>query len=145
MQEFTINMITTGYPAYEGVWDLREKVLRAPLGLSLKNEDLSMDDEDLIITANEGDTLAGCIMMRAIDEDTIKFRQMAVYPQWQLKGIGRLLLQAAEQEAVSRGYKQVILHARKVAVPFYEKTNYVAIGDVFDEIGIPHQLMTKQL
>jgi predicted GNAT family N-acyltransferase len=35
------------------------------------------------------------------------------------------------------------LHARIVAVGFYEKMGYVRQGELFTEVGIPHVLMQK--
>ena len=50
-----------------------------------------------------------------------------------------------EEVARAAGFRTVRLHARLVVRDFYEKLGYVAEGGVFEEIGIPHTVMTKAL
>jgi ribosomal protein S18 acetylase RimI-like enzyme len=61
------------------------------------------------------------------------------------KGIGRALMNFAENIARDRGYKKVIMHARSNTTGFYEKVGYKIKGDQFTEITIPHYLMEKDL
>ena len=37
------------------------------------------------------------------------------------------------------------LHARQVAVPFYERLGYSIVGEPFEEVSIPHFKMEKGL
>ena len=37
------------------------------------------------------------------------------------------------------------MHARDTAVPFYEKLGYLCCGEPFEEVGIAHIKMQKQL
>lgn len=145
MEQVFIEAIRAGHPRYAAVWELREQVLRQPLGMSLRNEDLSMDNDDTIVIALHQDSVIGCIMLHNAGDGVVKFRQMAVEPAWQGKGIGRLLMTGAEQEAQRQGYSSVRLHARLVAAEFYTKTGYVQVGDLFTEVTIPHVLMVKRL
>jgi predicted GNAT family N-acyltransferase len=41
--------------------------------------------------------------------------------------------------------KSIELHARETAVPFYLNLKYLAIGNQFFEVDIPHFKMTKEL
>ena len=133
-------------PAYEGVWALREEVLRKPLGLSLRDEDLSGEvNETTIVAISAEGGILGCVMLRPVNEQELKLRQMAVATEIQGHGIGNQLLQEAEEFARSSGYRVITLHARVTAVPFYEKAGYVAAGDVFTEVEIPHLLMNKSI
>ena len=145
MHQVTISITNSAGPEYQQVWQLREDILRKPLGMSLKNEDLSMDAEDVIFIAKNGDDVIGCLMLHHLDSDTIKFRQMAVYDAWQGKNIGRLLMESAEKYAAEQGYRQVSLHARKVVSGFYTALGYKTVGDEFEEVGIAHLLMKKAL
>lgn len=76
---------------------------------------------------------------------TVRLRQMAVINDLQGKGIGKALMQFAENLARDRGYKKISMHARKNATGFYEKMGYVKVGNEFEEITIPHYLMQKKL
>ena len=70
---------------------------------------------------------------------------MAVFSGLQGKGIGKVLLQFAENIARDRGYKKIIMHARKTAVGFYEKLGYKITSPEFEEVTIPHYVMEKSL
>ncbi|MES1182016.1 MAG: GNAT family N-acetyltransferase [Flavobacterium sp.] len=75
----------------------------------------------------------------------MRLRQMAVLNDLQGKGVGRALMQFAENIARDHGYKTITMHARKHALGFYEKMGYKAKGNEFTEITIPHFVMEKQL
>lgn len=139
-----ITRINSTSPLYQPVWELREEILRKPIGLSLKNEDLSRDHDDVILVAQDGDKVVGCLML-AHKGDDLQMRQMAVYNEWQGKGIGRLLVQDAETYAAESGYDKIVLHARKVALGFYLNLGYTTYGDEFSEVGIPHYMMEKTI
>jgi N-acetylglutamate synthase-like GNAT family acetyltransferase len=144
MDNISISRINYSSPRYQEVWDLREEILRKPLGLSLKNDDMSRDLVDDIFFAENNGTIIGCLLMHRLNDDEVQLRAMAVYNEWQGKGIGRLLVEAAERFAWKKGYKTVVLHARKVAMGFYESMDYTVVGDEFVEVGIPHYHMEKQ-
>jgi N-acetylglutamate synthase-like GNAT family acetyltransferase len=143
MDAITIQIISADSPLYQQVWQVREDVLRRPLGRSLKNEDLSMDAQDVIFTAIQNSKVVGCVILHTIDLHQMKLRAMAVYPQWQGKSIGRLLVQHAERYVKEQDYKKIVLHARKVAAIFYSKLGYSIASDEFTEVGLPHVLMGK--
>lgn len=130
---------------YGQLWELREEVLRKPLGLSLKNEDLSWDNDDVMfIAANKGKVI-GCLMLHEVAGEDIKLRQMAVYNDWQGKGVGRMLVTEAEKFCSAKGYNRIVLHARKTALGFYKSLGYETRGEEFTEVGIPHFTMDKSV
>jgi predicted GNAT family N-acyltransferase len=145
MDGISIQQVSVDSPEYQQVYGLREAVLRVPIGLSLANEDLSKDGEDIILTASENDTIIGCLMLQRKDEEVIKFRQMAVADKLQGKGIGNLLIAAGEKLSKEKGYKKVVLHARESAYGFYLKAGYKVTSDLFTEVGIPHYVMEKDI
>lgn len=143
MNNITIYPVTWASPEYEQVWQLREEVLRRPLGMSLANEDLGMDTEDTILVAVYDQKVIGCVMLHHLDNSMVKLRQMAVYDQWQGHNIGRKLMQAAEELAEEMSYSIITFHARCSAIGFYEKLGYAVKGEEFTEVGIPHKVMEK--
>jgi predicted GNAT family N-acyltransferase len=146
MAPATIQTVTTQDREYAQVWALREAVLRKPLGLSLRDEDLSSEaSETIIAAANEAAEIIGCVMLRRISDEEVKLRQMAVATAYQGQGIGLALVRKAEEIARRDGYKTITLHARDLAVPFYLKAGYSAEGEPFSEVGIPHLTMNKTL
>ena len=75
----------------------------------------------------------------------MKMKQVVVATGHQGKGIGAKLIFAAEQLAVEKGYNFIYCHARDTAVPFYLKLNYKQVGEMFEEVTIPHWEMEKDL
>ncbi len=145
MDGIVIAHISSSSDKYRQVWELREEVLRKPLGLSLRNEDLSRDHTDVIFIAEEGQKVIATLMMHHIDERQIQLRAMAVSPEYQGKGVGSMLVKGAEKFSAEKGYVKIILHARKVAVDFYKSLGYKVVSDEFTEVGIPHYMMEKSI
>ena len=125
--------------------ELRYNLLRKPLRLQFDEEELNREKDDIHIGCFEDDHLEGCCLLTQTDPSTVRLRQMVVISGLQGKGIGRVLLQFAENIARDRGYKKIIMHARKSAVGFYEKLGYNVVGDEFEEVTIPHYVMEKKL
>jgi ribosomal protein S18 acetylase RimI-like enzyme len=70
---------------------------------------------------------------------------MAVLSGLQRRGIGRVIMNFAENVARDKGYKVLHMHARKSAVGFYQKLGYEIVGEEFEEVTIPHYEMQKAL
>lgn len=145
MNNITISRIDTNAPEYPQVFDLRDEILRKPLGMSLKNDDLSRDYIDTIFIAKQEDKVVGCLMLHHKDAQHLQLRQMAVANDMQGAGVGRQIVHAAEKFAAENGYGTMILHARKVAVGFYDRLGYAVTSDEFTEVGIPHYIMEKSM
>jgi len=69
--------------------------------------------------------------------------RLAVLAPWRGEGIGAALLAELTGLAHSAGHARAILNAQTRAVAFYERYGFVAIGDVFEEAGIPHRVMER--
>jgi len=140
-----IKQIDHGSKEYRQMVELRNEILRKPLGLSFKKEELTREKDDILIGAFEEDKMLGCCLLTKVDKDNVRLRQMAVQNNLQGKGIGAAMLNYAENVARDAGYKNMLMHARKTAVGFYEKLDYKVTGDEFEEITIPHVIMEKKL
>jgi predicted GNAT family N-acyltransferase len=145
MDPIHIQNINAQHPLFTQVFDLREKVLRKPLGISLHNEDTSADEKDVIWIAIKNHHVIACLMLKDQGKGVLKLRQMAVDADLQGKGIGRLLIQKAEKEAQNLGFSKIELHARQYAQGFYERLGYTVSGQIFEEVGLPHVFMDKLL
>lgn len=140
-----LKIIDHGTTEYEQMIRLRDEILRKPLGLSFSKDELEKEKSNLHIAAYEDDQMLGCCMLVEEEPGTVRLRQMAVLNDLQGKGIGKALMQFAENLARDRGYKKITMHARKNAIGFYEKMGYKKIGSEFEEITIPHYVMEKEL
>ncbi len=147
MQEtLDYSIVEHGSHAYGQACLLRDEMLRKPLGLSLFDEDLDAES-DFIHVAGRGDsgTVQAYLQFKPIDERVAKMQQVLVAAHWQGKGVGRRLVEFAEDHARDEGYSEVILHAREVVTGFYEALGYRKEGDVFMEVFLPHFKQRKIL
>lgn len=140
-----VKLIDHGSKEYKQMVSLRQNLLRKPLGLSFSNDELQEEKNDILIGCFDEDKLEGCCLLTKISPDTLRLRQMAVVSGLQGKGIGKILLQFSENIARDRKFKKIVMHARKTAVGFYEKSGYKKIGTEFEEVTIPHFVMEKNL
>jgi predicted GNAT family N-acyltransferase len=132
-------------PEYRQMLVLRDEVLRKPLGISLDLSKLGSDESDFLIGCFEEDIIIGCVILTPINDKELKLRQMAVKKDLQGSGIGSEIVNWSEDFARYKGFKKMVMNARKYAIPFYEKLGYSVYGDEFTEVGIPHFKMTKDL
>jgi len=140
-----LKIIDHGTKEYQQMIKLREDILRRPLGLIFSAEELEIEKNNLLIGAFEDGNILGCCMLVEEKPDMVKLRQMAVLNILQGRGIGRALMQFAENLARDHGYKVLTMHARKNAIGFYEKMGYKVKGEEFQEVSIPHYEMEKIL
>jgi len=141
----SVEHVRYGSPEYEATVELRRQVLRRPLGLDFTPEQLAAEADDVHLALFEGREAVACLILTAEDSDLVKMRQVAVREDQQGKGLGRRLVEAFETVARERGARRIVLHARETAVPFYLALGYALEGEPFEEVGIPHRTMVKDL
>ena len=137
-------LVTHGSAKYQATVALRRKVLRLPLGLDLTASDLQLELDDIHLGAFDPQLVA-CLVLTPESRNKVKMRQVAVEPDRQRSGLGSALVRESERVAVEYGFRELVLHARDTAVPFYLRLGYEAVGAPFEEVTIPHQAMRKDL
>jgi predicted GNAT family N-acyltransferase len=138
-------VIPHGSADYATAVNLRRAVLRTPLGLDFTSAQLAAEAGDIHLAAFEDGELVGTMLLTSYDDQTMKLRQMAVDDAMQGQGVGAALLAAAETETRAAGKSHITLAARVTAQPFYTRNGYTAVGDIFEEVTIPHVTMQKIL
>ena len=142
----TVKSITHNSPAYWQSIELRDLILRKPLGLVYDQEELAQENDSYHLACyNEQEQIIGCLVLKPVSNTEIKMRQVAVAENQQGKGVGKLLVKYSEAFVKEKGFSKITLHARKVAYNFYIKLNYQSIGSEFLEVGMPHYKMEKSL
>jgi predicted GNAT family N-acyltransferase len=138
--------IEYGTPDYHDTVNLRNDLLRIPLNLEFTTDQLSAEyDSYHLGVYNEALTLVGCLVLKPLSKSIVKMRQVAVKADFQSKGIGTTLVKYSEAFAKKKGFTKMELNARDVAIPFYERQAYKKIGEPFEEVGIKHFKMVKDL
>ncbi len=81
--------------------------------------------------------------------DAARIRAMFVRPAWSRRGLGRAILQHAEQQAAAEGFRRLQLVAMRSAGDLYESCGYQAIADspitLEDGVVLECTLMEKHL
>ncbi len=96
-------------------------------------EELTVSTEDLIkgdYWVAEADVICGCACL-LVDESNRAGEVHAFFidPDWQRKGIGRLLWQKLVEQAKAKQLEQLHLDADPFAVPFYEALGFEVTGE----------------
>jgi len=138
--------IDFGTPAYDESIRLRDRILRQPLNLEFTIAQLAVEYKDVHLACYDDNVqMLGCLVIMILDESTIKMRQVAVDEAAQKKGVGTKMVEACERYAKENGFKKIVLSARDVAIPFYEKMGYKKVGKPFTEVTIKHYKMEKKM
>lgn len=134
---------------YEATLALRNRVLRAPLGLSVWDEDLASEVHQRHFSLwQPPQQLLACLVIAPLDagkQGRVKLRQMTVDPACHRQGLGQQLIARVESRLRADGVRRVELHARVQAIAFYQVCGYQLSGDAFIELGIEHRRMVKHL
>lgn len=130
---------------YQQECQLRNEILRKPLGLDLLQEDLEKESDYFHYGMVDTNQVIACAVAIPVCGGKAKIRQMTVAPEYQKQGIGRLLLQHIEADLKQRCIEFIELDARTSAVSFYEKLGYIVEGEEFLSVTIPHLRMVKSI
>ena len=84
-------------------------------------------------------------LLREPQAGTARIGRMAVDRALRGGGAGRLLIEALQQAAAGRGDRRVVLSAQRSAEGFYRRLGYAPVGQPYDEVGIPHIGMQRDL
>lgn len=137
-------IISFGSPEHEQARDLRDEVLRKPLGLRLEENEWRHDKDAIIIAGfEEKKLLATCMLIP--HRMQMQMRQVAVSPALQGKGVGSAMMLFCEEHARTLGLTEIYAHARCTALAYYERNGYIPEGEEFLEQGIPHIMVRKKL
>ena len=133
---------------WEQYYNLRFTVLREPWG-QLKGSEVLKDEDQAdhaMIVDSETDEIVGVARMQTNTPTQGQVRCVAVSPDVQGKGVGKLLMKYLEDVAKEKGIKEIVLDARENAVKFYQSIGYAIFEDSYLLFGeIQHYKMRKEL
>ena len=139
-----VTQVDFGSPGFDELVYLRDLLLRKPIGLEFTPDELSIEYTSIHFAAYSNyDVLLGTLVMKPLDRDQVKMRQVAVFPEFQKNGVGQLMVAESELFSKAAGFKEIVLSARVPAVPFYEKLGYEVVSELYKEVGIDHYKMRK--
>ena len=98
------------------------------------------------MATDNNDQAIAIARLQANSNSEAQIRYMGVAQAYQRQGIGHALIKTIEQHAIVSNHEKIVLDAREVALPFYEKLGYQVIEKsylLFNEIQ--HFRMIKEL
>lgn len=106
------------------------------------------------IETDDDDARSVHVLARATDGTPIgtgrlvpggRIGRMSVLRDWRGRGVGTMLLQSLLDQARTRRFTCLSLHAQRDAVAFYLRHGFTVEGAEFEEAGIPHVAMRRTL
>ncbi|WP_420422327.1 GNAT family N-acetyltransferase [Simkania sp.] len=126
---------------YEKCLLIRRKVFIEGMDVPEEHEIDAYEEEATHFLALYEDMPAATGRIR-IKKGFVKFERIATLSEFRGKGLASALMEAMQEEALEH-YSAYLpaMHAQVSAISFYLKLGWVAVGDVFEEAGIDHQVM----
>jgi predicted N-acetyltransferase YhbS len=103
--------------------------------------------DGFVLVAMEGDEFIGSVFC-AEKDGALYLTRMATRPDLQKRGIGRALLQAAENEARRSGLPKLMLRVRQTLpdnLAYFSKHGFVVVGEGQEGGRTPFDVMQKTL
>ena len=132
----------------ESCLDVRRAVFIVEQQIDEADEIDAFDTLDAACThfiARQAQTPVGTARLRIVD-GAAKLQRVAVLKSHRGQGIATALLRAMLDHV--RAHKlasKAILSSQLGAMDVYAKIGFVAVGDVYDDVGIPHRDMTLDI
>ena len=129
----------TGYEAF-CVERLRNEVFVSEQKITLPE----IDDEDFhaihVFSLNDGkdDALATCRIFKDKNRVVVSKDARGMY-------LGSKMMKEVHEYLKDKNVNRIYCHAQITAKPFYDRLGYQVKGEIFDEGGIEHVLMYKDL
>lgn len=109
---------------FKQYYQLRYDVLRKPWNQPLSSNVDDLDNSTIHIAAITDNKVVGCARLQFNNKEEAQLRYMAVTENYRNKGIGRLIVQKAEEITKDNKRIYIVLNAREIALDFYKKNGY---------------------
>ena len=125
---------------------LRIEVFCGEQGVTFDGDRDGLDDEAVHLVAldDDGEVIGTCRLLIE-PGGTARFGRLCVLASARGTGVGAALLDAAEREARAADARRIGMHAQTGALSLYRRAGFRPYGEPFDEEGIEHVGMEKDL
>ena len=125
---------------------LRVEVFCGEQGVTFDGDRDGLDDEavQLVAIGDDGAVIGTCRLLIE-PGGTARFGRLCVRASARGRGVGAALLAAAEREARAADARRIGMHAQTDALSLYRRAGFRPYGEPFDEEGIEHVGMEKDL
>lgn len=146
MDSITIKLVETEKEITDAR-EVRRQVFQLEQGISSELDFDGKDRESDHVVVYLDKKPVGTVRLRYLDEGkkNVKVERMAVLSNVRGQHIGQKMMEYSLEYLKSKGIKDVILRAQAHAKGFYERFGFVQKGEAFEEAGIEHVEMVKQI
>jgi len=137
--------VADGEADREAALSVRREVFIDEQGVPEGIEMDGRDDEAVHFVATDDGDPVGAARLREVEPGVGKVERVAVVADRRGEGLGRDLMRRLESTAANRGIDALVMHAQTHVEAFYERLGYETTSDVFEEAGIDHVEMEKEL
>jgi len=133
---------------FKAYYALRYKVLREPWGhpKGTEKDDYEPISEHFMAVDEQTGEVLGVIKLYEKAPGVGNFSHLAVAPEHQHQGIGKLLVETVEKRARERGFKTLGAMSRVTATAYFERHGFHMAGMSAPHLGIIHVVwMEKDL
>jgi len=144
MSKFSYKLVT-GDVELKEAFEVRRQVFSREQSIS---EDLVFDGHDREaqhMVVKDGERVIGTARVQFLTDTQAKLERMAILERYRRKGIGKEMLLFLDAVWKDKQVQQVIIHAQLEVVPFYKLCGFDELGLPFQEAGIKHIKMRKQV
>ena len=127
------------------IQNIRIQVFQQEQGVSAELEFDGLDATATHLLAYFNGQPVGTARIRNLAAGTAKIERLAVLPKARNQGIGRELMLAALELVAKQEDHLITVHAQEYIKGLYEELGFTQIGNQFQEAGITHVKMMKQL
>lgn len=89
--------------------------------------------DHVILIAREGTALRGCVELTSTGRDRAYLGLLSVAPEWQGRALGKMLIDAAEAEALARfgatHIEMTVIRQRGELIAYYQRRGYALTGE----------------
>jgi predicted GNAT family N-acyltransferase len=141
-------IITTAAAERDTAFAIRRKVFideqKVPEELEIDAYDTAESTRHILAYSEQGQAVAAG-RFRPYGGNMLKVERLAVLREARGSGVGKLVMQAIEVEAIKAGYKIIKLSAQLHAKEFYLRLGYAEHGGIYLDAGIEHVDMSKKI
>lgn len=114
-------------------------------GVDWEGEIDRYEDESLHVLGEVDGQPVATGRLRVLPDGWHKLERIAVRPAWRGRGLAKGMVEFLLAEAAKQGARRLKMHAQVYLEDFYGEFGFRREGDVFDECGIDHILMTREM
>lgn len=125
---------------------VRFEVFCEEQGVPLSEEIDGRDGEaEHLLASEDSGRVIATLRLLADAGGTAKIGRVAVEVPWRRRGVASAMLEAAIERASASGARRARLAAQTAAVALYEAAGFAIESEEFEEAGIPHVWMGRDL